>query len=238
MKSPTFALACVLLALALAAAYLLFENIFWMGRQALWLRAVLWLAPPTIAAAALWIVLRTRSPAIARLWLVLVFAAWPLGIAAFLLWPSHRVEPALSAEILDRVLLSDGSPGALVEFGFVYPIFTPMVSLRNNGAYSREFDVYLRWMDENEPSAMFRAVRAGVPPQPPSVEASASAMFGANARYLLPPLRLAPGQQAEGRLVFIIAAPDEGAAFMNAIIQPGPARFQLFANDNGELLPM
>lgn len=236
MKSPALILAALLIASAAAGASLLVGNILWFGQQGLLLRAVLFLLPVLAALTGAWLVLRTRSPRTARL---LALACIPVLIGVFgyfLIWMPRFADSVLSIEMVEQRLITDSSSNALVEIGFAFPIFTPTVKLRNGELFSREVDVYLRMIDSDGRPMLYRAVREEVPPGTLSVEATVRGMLSANERYLFLPVRLAPGEEITGRLVFVITALDEGASFMGEMRRANLVQFELRDAAEGELL--
>ena len=83
---------------------------------------------------------------------------------------------------------------------------------------------------------LYRAVREEAPSGTLSVEATVRGMLSANERYLFLPVRLAPGEEVTGRLVFVITALDEGASFMGEMRRANLAQFELRDAIGGELL--
>ena len=236
MKTRTPVFAAILFVSAGAGAYLLFANSLWFGQQDLILRAVLFLLPILAALSGVWTLLRDRSPRRARLIALLFIPALLGGFGYFLFWMPRFANSVLSIEMVEQRLITDSSSNALVEIGFAFPIFTPTVELRNGELFSREIDVYLRVIDADGQSMLYRAVRDAVPPGTLSVEATVRGMLSANERYLFLPLRLPPGDEITGRLVFIITALDEGASFMGELSRANLVQFELRDAGRGELL--
>ncbi|MCY3564635.1 MAG: hypothetical protein OXH27_00475 [Gammaproteobacteria bacterium] len=236
MKSPPLILAALLFALAAVGAYLLLDNGLWFGRQDLLIRAVLFLLPALAALTAAWIPLRAHAPRAARLLALFYIPVLFGGFGYFLFWMPRFAESVLSIDMVEQRLITDSSSNALVEIGFAFPIFTPTVELRNGELFSREVDIYLRMIDSDGRPMLYRAVREEVPPGTLSVEATVRGMLSANERYLFLPVRLAPGEEATGRLVFVITALDEGASFMGEMRRANLAQFELRDAIGGELL--
>lgn len=230
MTTRTSIFAAILLTSAGACAYLLFSNGLWFGRQDLIVRAVLFLLPILAALSGVWVLLRARIVAL------LFIPAILGGFGYFLYWMPRYSDSVLSIEMMEQRLITDSSSNALVEIGFAYPIFTPTLKLRNGELFSREIDVYLRVNDAEARSTLYRAVRDEVPAGTLSVEATVRGMLSANERYLFLPLRLAPGDEITGRLVFVITALDEGASFMGELSRANLAQFELRDAGGGELL--
>ena len=92
----------------------------------------------------------------------LAFIILPSVIPAFIFYllivPSRAVDE-LCLNQKDSDLLSDRSSNGIIEIGFQYPIFTPSISLINHDAFTREVNVFLRMIDKDQESALFRAVR-------------------------------------------------------------------------------
>ena len=236
MKPPPLIFAALLFASAMAGAWILFDNGLWFGRQELFVRAVLFLSPVLAALAAAWIPLRSYSPRSARLLSLFYIPVLLAGFGYFLFWMPRFAESVLSVEMMEQRLITDSSSNALVEIGFAFPIFTPTVELRNGELFSREVDVYLRMTDSDGQSMLYRAVREEVPAGTLSVEATVRGMLGANERYLFLPVRLVPGEELTGRLVFIVTALDEGASFMGEMRRANLVQFELRNAADGELL--
>ncbi len=224
MQTPGRIAAAALIAAALAAAWLLSANSLWLGQQSLLLRAILLSAPLLAASTAIWLLPRKRSPRAATALFALGLLSLPVSLAYHLYWLPRHGAAGLSIRMTEQRLITDSSSNALVEIGFAYPIFTPTVELGNGELFSRQLDVYLRMIDAEGESTLYRAVREAAPDETLSVESSVRGMLSANERYLFLPLQLAPGEQVTGRLVFIITALDESASFLGEMRR---AQFEL-----------
>lgn len=235
MRSPPLIIAGLLLALAGAGAVLLWNNGLWLGQQTLTMRAVLFLLPELSGLTGALILVWTRSRSTARLLALLYIPVLLGGFVYFTLWMPRFADSAISISMVEQQLITDSSSNALIEIGFAYPIYTPTVVLRNGRLSSREIDVYLRMIDGAGQTMLYRAVREEVPPGTLSVEATVQGMLSTNDRYLFLPLRLAPGAELTGRLVFVITAMEENASFLDELRRANLAQFEL-RDSAGELL--
>tara|TARA_B100000886_G_C20334776_1_gene453967 strand:+ start:491 stop:943 length:453 start_codon:yes stop_codon:yes gene_type:complete len=100
----------------------------------------------------------------------------------------------IQGDQLNSALITDASSNGLIEVGFAYPIYTPLITLRNTGLYTEYVNVFLRVTDANGGSALFRAVRAEVPGAGLSVESSVRGMLSNNGDYRFNPLALPPAK--------------------------------------------
>ena len=158
------------------------------------------------------------------------------GFLYFLILLPKNSSEGIEAEQLRSDLLTDGSSNGIVEIGFAYPIYTPTVSLRNRGLFTEQVNVFLRMIDANGDSALFRAVRARIPGSSLSVESTVQGMLSQNEGYLFNPLALPPGKSVEGRLVFIISNLDDGTSFIDALGYAYQAMFEIRDPVNGTLI--
>ena len=235
MKPLSLIIAGLLFALAGTGAVLLWNNGLWFGQQILAVRAVLFLLPLLAGLSGAWTLARARSRKAARLLALFYIPLLLAGFGYFLLWLPRFADSVLSISMLEQRLMTDSSSNALIEIGFAYPIFTPTVVLRNGQLFSQEIDVYLRMVDAEGQSMLYRAVREEVPAGTLSVEATVRGMLSENERYLFLPLRLPPGASLTGRLVFIITALDESASFLDEMRRASLVQFEL-RDTAGELL--
>ena len=158
------------------------------------------------------------------------------GFIYFLYLLPLNLSGGLEAEQLRSDLITDGSSNGIVEVGFAYPIYTPTVNLQNNGLYTTRVNVFLRMIDANGDSALFRGVRSNVPGSNLSVENTVRGMLSQNERYLFNPVTLPPGRKTEGRLVFIISSLDDGTSFIDAIGSAYQAVFEIRDPVDGSLI--
>lgn len=169
----------------------------------------------------------------------LAFIILPSLIPAFIFYllivPSRAVDELYLSQ-KDSSLLSDRSSNGIIEIGFQYPIFTPSISLINRDAFTREVNVFLRMIDKNQESALFRAVRSRVDSENLSVESTIRGMLSTNVRYLFNPIKLPPGESISGRPIFIITNLEDGASFTEALGNGYTGYFELRDVDEGNLL--
>ena len=142
----------------------------------------------------------------------------------------------LSLEQQDSTLLSDRSSNVIIEIGFQYPIFTPTISIINRGAYSRDVNIFLRIIDRDQETVLFRAVRSKSDGQNLTVESTVRGMLSNNFRYLFNPVKLAPRQELSGRVVFIITNVEDGSTFTDVLSDGHTGIFELRDPEGGQLL--
>ncbi len=152
-----------------------------------------------------------------------------------ILLPQQTSDTILATQLRSD-LITDGSSNGIVEVGFAYPIYTPTISLRNEGLYTRQVNVFLRITDSNGGETLFRGVRANVPGSSLSVEASVQGMLSRNGEYLFNPLALPPGGVVLGRPVFIISNLEDGTSFIDALGYAYQAQFELRSPLDGSLI--
>ena len=142
----------------------------------------------------------------------------------------------IQGDQLDSALITDASSNGLIEIGFAYPIYTPLITFRNTGLYTEYVNVFLRVTDANDGSALFRAVRAEVPDAGLSVESSVRGMLSNNGDYRFNPLALPPAKTVQGRMVFIISSLDDGTSFTDALSSAFKAEFEIRNPATGALI--
>lgn len=168
--------------------------------------------------------------------LVICLPALFPAIAYFTVLMPQRADGTLQGEQLRSDLITDGSSNAIVEVGFAYPIYTPTVRIANQGLYTRQVNLFLRIIDANGESALFRGVRGSVPGNGLSVESSVQGMLSRNEGYLFNPLVLPPGRPVEGRIIFIISTLNDGTSFTDALGYAYQANFEIRDPVNGSLI--
>lgn len=151
------------------------------------------------------------------------------------LLPQHG-SGEIQGEQLNSALITDASSNGLVEVGFAYPIYTPLITLRNTGLFTEYVNVFLRVTDANDGSALFRAVRAEVPGSGLSVESSVRGMLSNNGDYRFNPLALPPAKTVQGKMVFIISSLDDGTSFTDALSSAFKAEFEIRNPASGALI--
>ncbi|MBE66464.1 MAG: hypothetical protein CMQ30_07330 [Gammaproteobacteria bacterium] len=171
-----------------------------------------------------------------QLMVLMILTSWiPAFIFYLLILPSRAVNE-LDLDQQDSSLLSDRSSNGIIEIGFQYPIFTPTISLVNRDAFTRDVTIFLRLIDRNKESALFRAVRLRSDSENLSVESTIRGMLSTNLRYLFNPIKLPPGESISGRPVFIITNLEDGASFTEALGNGYTGSFELRDADEGNLL--
>lgn len=148
----------------------------------------------------------------------------------------QRSPGEIQGDQLNSALITDASSNGLVEVGFAYPIYTPLITLRNTGLFTEHVNVFLRVTDANDGSALFRAVRAEVPGSGLSVESSVRGMLSNNEDYQFNPLALPPAKTVQGRMVFIISSLDDGTSFTDALSSAFKAEFEIRNPATGALI--
>lgn len=158
------------------------------------------------------------------------------GFLYFLLLLPQNLSGQIEAQQLRSDLITDGTSNGIVEVGFAYPIYTPTVELRNNSLFTTQVNVFLRMIDANGDSALFRGVRGRVPGTGLSVESTVQGMLSRNVGYLFNPVVLPPGKTIDGKLVFIISSLDDGTSFIDALGYAYQAVFEIRDPVNGSLI--
>ncbi|MCG8412787.1 MAG: hypothetical protein MI746_01095 [Pseudomonadales bacterium] len=168
--------------------------------------------------------------------LVVCLPALIPGFVYFLLLLPNQLSDGIAAEQLRSDLITDGSSNGIVEVGFAYPIYTPTVSLRNSGLYTKQVNLFLRMIDANGDSALFRSVRNRVPGSGLSVESTVQGMLSRNDGYLFNPVTLPPGVDVSGKLIFVISNLEDGTSFIDALGYAYQAQFEIRDPTNGALI--
>lgn len=168
--------------------------------------------------------------------LVVCLPALLPGLFYFFLFLPQQAGSGLSGQHLESNLITDQSSSGIVEIGFSYPIYAPTLSIINHELYSREVNVFLRMIDANNEAVLYRAVRAQVPGNSLSVEASVRGLLIENAGYLFLPIAIPPLSETEGRVVFVISNLDDGITFSEAVERASSVQVELRDPQTGELL--
>lgn len=158
------------------------------------------------------------------------------GLVYYLFLLPRQAGEGFHAEQLRSELISDRSSNGFVEVGFSYPIFTPTITITNRELFTREVNVFLRIIDANNETNLFRAVRARVPGDSLSVESTVQGMLSENSGFLFLPVAIPPLRSVAGKVVFIISNLDDGSTFTEALGRAYQAVFELRDPDTGELL--
>ena len=142
----------------------------------------------------------------------------------------------MSAEQLQSQLITDSSSNGIIEVGFGNPIYTPTITISNHELFTRQVNVFLRMIDSNGETALFRAVRALIPGSSLSLEASVQGMLSETDGYEFNPIVLPPNKSVTGKVVFVISNLDDGASFTEALGRAYQAQFELRDPESGELV--
>ena len=175
----------------------------------------------------------TRTPRYRGI--IILLSLIPAFIFYLLVVPLRAVDE-LSLDQRDSGLLTDRSSNGIIEIGFQYPIFTPTISLLNRNAFTREVILFLRIIDKNQESTLFRAVRSRTEGENLTVESTIRGMLSSNFGYLFNPVKLPPGESIIGKPVFIITNLEDGASFTEALGNGYTGYFELRDPVGGKLL--
>ncbi|MGI9251223.1 MAG: hypothetical protein ACR2PR_08505 [Pseudohongiellaceae bacterium] len=142
----------------------------------------------------------------------------------------------ITGEQLNSGLITDSSSNGIIEIGFSYPIFVPTLRFTNRELSSRHLNVFLRMVDADDKAVLYRAVRAEMPNQDLTVEATVRGMLDRNREYLFLPVTVPPLRTISGRVAFIISDIEDGTSFTEALTHARQAVFQFRDPATGELL--
>ena len=101
-----------------------------------------------------------------------------------------------------------------VEVGFGYPIYTPRLRIKNDDLYTRNVEIFFRVVDQSGEVYLYRAVRENLPDSSLSVESAVRVMLSESLDFLFNPISIAPFNEIEGKVAFIISNADNGADVM------------------------
>lgn len=158
------------------------------------------------------------------------------GLVYYFFLLPQQAGGGLHAEQLRSELITDRSSNGFVEVGFNYPIFTPTITISNRELFTREVNVFLRIIDANNETNLFRAVRSSIPGTSLSVESTVQGMLSENPGFLFLPIAIPPVRSVEGKVVFIISNLDDGSTFAEALGRAYEASFELRNPETAELL--
>lgn len=158
------------------------------------------------------------------------------GLVYFLYLLPQQAGTGVSGEQLRSELITDRSSNGFVEVGFSYPIYTPTITITNNEIFTRQLNVFLRIEDANNQFSLFRAVRANIPGNSLSVEATVRGLLSENDGFLFLPVVIPPVSTVEGKVIFIISNLADGSTFTEALGRAYQANFELREPETGELL--
>jgi hypothetical protein len=224
------------LLLALATVILMSQNAARLGTEPLLVRALLLSVAIVAALIAVYPfnpIFKDKPGAYA---LTICLPALIPGFVYFLILFPGQAGSGVTAEQLQSQLITDSSSNGIIEVGFSYPIYTPTISVSNHELFTSQVNVFLRMIDGNNESALFRAVRRRIPGSGLSVEASVQGMLSENEEYLFIPLEIPPLRTVTGQVVFIISNLEDGSTFMEALGRAYQAQFELRNPENGELI--
>jgi hypothetical protein len=159
----------------------------------------------------------------------------PGAIYYMVILPGNADE-GFTGQQLESNLITDSSSNGIIEIGFSYPIFTPTISVGNKELFSKEVNIFLRVIDGDSTSTLFRGVRDEIPGSGLSVEASVQGLLSENNGYLFNPIRISPMGTTEGRVVFVISNLEDGTSFTEAMGRANQATFELREPETGVLL--
>jgi len=158
------------------------------------------------------------------------------GLVYYLWLLPQQAGTGLQAMQLRSELITDRSSNGFVEVGFGYPIFTPTITITNPLLFTTEVNVFLRIIDSNNETNLFRAVRQRIPNMSLSVEATVQGMLSENPDYLFLPVAVPPMRSITGKVVFVISNLDDGSTFTEALSRAYQASFELRDPATAELL--
>lgn len=149
--------------------------------------------------------------------------------------PSQAGE-GLSVEQLESQLITDSSSNGIIEVGFSYPIYTPTLRISNHELFTREVNIFLRMIDGNGETALFRAARKEIPGSGLTVEATVRGMLSENDGFEFIPIDLPPNRSVTAKVVFVISNLDVGKTFTDALTEASQVQFELRDPESGDLL--
>ncbi len=127
---------------------------------------------------------------------------------------SIRDDLGFSVEEISNQLITDSSSNGYVEVGFGYPIYTPRLRIKNDDLYTRNVEIFFRVVDQSGEVYLYRAVRENLPDSSLSVESAVRVMLSESLDFLFNPISIAPFNEIEGKVAFIISNADNGADVM------------------------
>ncbi len=234
LRQSIISLASLILAIFLAA--FLSANSAQVGAQPLALRALLLAAIIIATLVAIYpLVPGFSGKPLSFCTVICVPAILPAFVYYLLILPKQASD-GFSASQSRSELITDSSSNGLVEVGFSYPIYTPTLTLKNNGLYTEQVNVFLRMIDSGGGQALFRAIRRQVPGVALSVESSVRGLLSERDGVLFLPIAVPPMREITGQVVFIISNLNDGTSFTDALSSAYQAQFELRDPETGELL--
>lgn len=229
-------LSIVALSFSAACVFYISQNAVQLGNQPLPVRAMLLSLAILAALIAMFPFNPIFSGRPGAYGLVVCLPALIPGIAYYLFILPSQAGEGFSALQLESQLITDSSSNGIIEIGFSNPIYTPTISVSNNELFSKEVNVFLRVIDGDSESSLFRGVRSNIPGSALSVEASVQGLLSENDLYLFNPIQIPPMGTTEGRVVFVISNLEDGTSFTEALGRAYQATFELRDPETGTLL--
>lgn len=207
-----------------------------IGSQALAIRAMVLALTITAALISIYpFVPAFSSKPVSFAMVICLPAVLPAFVYYLLILPEQATE-GFSASQSRSELITDGSSNGIVEVGFSYPIYTPTLTIKNNGLYTEQVNVFLRMIDSGGGVALFRAIRRQVPGAALSVESSIRGLLSERDGVLFLPIAIPPLQEVTGQVIFIISNLNDGTSFTDALSSAYQAKFELRDPATGQLL--
>lgn len=230
------AISVAALMVSILAATLISQNAARIGAEPLLIRALLLNAAVLAALIAVYPFYPVFAARPGAYGLVVCLPALAPSFIYYLFLLPAQAGMGISAEQTSSQLITDRSSNGIIEVGFSYPIYTPAITVRNNGLYTKQVNVFLRMIDGNNEASLFRGVRKIIPGTSLSVESTVRGMLSENAEYTFNPLELPPLSTVSGQVVFIISNLEDGSTFTEALGRANQVTFELRNPETGELI--
>mgnify|MGYP006074556069 CR=1 FL=1 len=159
----------------------------------------------------------------------------PVLVYYFILLP-NEAGVGLTGEQLSKELISDSSSNGIIEAGFGYPIYTPLLHIGSLELFTKQVNVFLSMTGEDGEVALFRAVRKRIPDSSLRVESAVQGMLRESAAYDLIPLDIPPVSSVTTRVAFIMNNIESAATVADALDNATAVQFELRDPENGSLL--
>lgn len=230
------AISLVAFVVAVAMLAFMLRNAASLGQESLLVRALFLGLASAVATLAIYpFIAPFRGKPVLYALCVSLPAALP-GFVYYLILLPQQAGVGVTATQLQSELISDRSSNGIIEVGFSYPIYTPTIEVVNPELFTRQVNVFLRIIDANNETTLFRAVRTRIPGSGLSVEATVRGMLSENEEFLFLPLAIPPVSSVVGKLVFVISNLDDGTTFTEAMGRAYSAQFELRDPATAELL--
>jgi hypothetical protein len=234
LRQSTISLASLILAVFLVI--FISANVADIGGQPLVIRALLLALTITAGLIGLYPVVPGFGGKPLLYVMVICLPAIVPAFAYYLIILPNQAGEGFSASQSRSELITDSSSNGLVEVGFSYPIYTPTLTIKNNGLYTEQVNIFLRMIDSGGGNALFRAIRNQVPGTALSVESSVRGLLSEKDGVLFLPIAIPPLQEVTGQVVFIISNLNDGTSFTDAVSSAYQAQFELRDPATGQLL--